>query len=68
MYDVIDVTSNSLFGEVVHLLFAHLLFLDESEVNVLLSCVRRPFAICGEFLSQVDVKLEVVGIRFNGRE
>ena len=68
MYDVIDVTSDCLFCEVAHFLFAHLLFLDKSEVDVLLSCVGRPFPICGKFLSQVDVKLEVVGVRFNGRE
>ena len=68
MYDVINVTSDGLFSEVVHFLFAHLLLLYEGKVDVLLSWVRRPFPICGKFLSQVDIKLEVVGICFNGRE
>ena len=68
MYDVIDVTSDGLLCEVAHFLFAHLLFLDESEVDVLFCWVGRPFPICRKFLFQVDIKLEVVGIRFNGRE
>ena len=67
MYDIINVTSDNLFCEVVHLLFAHLFFLDESEVDVLFSWVGRPFPICGKLLSQVDVILEVMGICFKGR-
>ena len=68
MYNVINVTSDSLLGEVVHLLFAHLLFFDESEIDMLFCCVGRPFPIRGKFLSQVDIKFEVGGIHFDGRE
>ena len=68
MNDVINVTLDGLLCEVAHFLFAHLLFLDESKVDVFFSWVGRPFPVCRKFLSRVDINLEVVGIRFNGRE